>query len=71
MKWICRCWRCSSGHEWTSEIDKFETEAEAIAHGKSFVRLINMDETARDFEVYRSFETEKEFEENYGVYDQV
>ena len=69
MKWVCRCWKCSSGPEWLSEFEEFETEAEAIAYGESFVRLINIDETARNFEVYRKFETEEEFEENYGVDD--
>lgn len=70
MKWICRSWKCSSSHEWTSEFDRFNTKEEAIEHGRMFVRLMRYGETARDFEVYPEYETEEEFEEYYGVYDE-
>ena len=67
MKWICRCWRCSHSQGWTSEFDTFNTEREAIVHGKLFTKLIRYDETARDFEVYPQYEDE-EVTERYEVY---
>ena len=52
--WICRAWTETS-HGWTSEFENFATEEEAREHGYKFCQMMNQDELAREFEVYKNF----------------
>lgn len=53
--WVCRQW-IEDKYGWTSDFDRFETEAEAEMHGDCFLSLIRNDEEAREYEVYKHIE---------------
>ncbi len=53
IMWICRQWTEKNG-EWTSQFDSFETEKEAKEYGRYFLKNICKDDTAREYEIYRS-----------------
>jgi len=50
-QWLCRTWTKRDG-SWTSEIDRFNTKAEAEDHGKTFVNLIGLDDEERTYEIH-------------------
>ena len=49
---ICRQWTLAANGDYTSEFDRFETEAEAREYGEVFVSLKLHHEISRDYEVY-------------------
>ena len=49
--YYCRTWVRTSLNGWVSEIERFDTEQDAIEYGERHVRLIRLDELERDFEV--------------------
>lgn len=57
--WICRTWTETSLDGWTSEFESFETEQEAIDHGRNHNKGIKEDELSREFEIYKRFTPEK------------
>ena len=52
--WICRTWTETSRDGWTGNIAPFDTEKEAEEYGRAFLRNINREELAREYEVYKA-----------------
>ena len=53
--WICRTWKYTAENGWTSEIDRFATEEEAIHFGRTHCKMLHVDEVTREYEVYKDF----------------
>ena len=51
--WICRCWT-QTVHGWTSDFATFDTREDAEEHGRIHNSLIQRDDLAREFEVYKN-----------------
>lgn len=52
-QWICRTWT-EKWDGWTSTFDRFETEEEAVEHGKAAVKYKRDDVLAVDYEVFEA-----------------
>ena len=52
MSWICRIWKETSLDGWTSEIERFKTEKEALEFGRTFIKEINPDELSREYDTW-------------------
>lgn len=53
--WVCRTW-IETYAGWVSEFATFDTENEAIEHGRSHNNNICMGELSRDYEIYKQYD---------------